>query len=155
MIEKNYEKIIVLEDDINYLLHNTFYDVLNDVFSRSIYNFNETENPIFAFTQKSNIFYIYDSVDDKKVWVELSKELLIKFLNKVHMKIFTAFCDWKKTKKDEIKTNDAFSILCDKTSLKILNVEFKQEACLAKARSAMYSKMKTDLKALVEYDFEF
>ena len=61
----------------------------------------------------------------------------------------------EKNKKDEIKTNDAFSILCDKTSLKILNVEFKQEACLAKARSAMYSKMKTDLKALVEYDFEF
>ena len=149
------EKITVLEDDVSYLLHNTFYDTMNEVFSRNIYNFNETENPIFAFTQKQNMFYIYDIIDDKKVWVELTKERLVKFLNKIHMKIFKAFCDWKQTKKDEIKTNDAFSILCDKTNLKILNVEFKQEPCLAKARSAMYTRMKTDMKALVEYDFEF
>jgi len=149
------EKIIVSEDDVNYLLHNSFYDTMNEVFSRSIYNFNETENPIFAFTQKQNIFYIYDIVDDKKVWIELTRERLVKFLNKVHMKIFKAFCDWKQTKKDEIRTNDAFSIMCDKTSIKVLNVEFKQEPCLAKARSAMYTRMKTDMKALVEYDFEF
>jgi uncharacterized protein YeeX (DUF496 family) len=149
------EKITVLEDDVSYLLHNTFYDTMNEVFSRNIYNFNETENPIFAFTQKQNMFYIYDIIDDKKVWVELTKERLVKFLNKIHMKIFKAFCDWKQTKKDDIKTNDAFSILCDKTNLKILNVEFKQEPCLAKARSAMYTRMKTDMKALVEYDFEF
>ena len=149
------DKIIVQQEDIEYLLHNSFYDVMNEVFSRNIYNYNETENPIFAFIQKQNIFYIYTTVDDTNIWVELSKERYIKFLNKVHMKIFKAFCDWKQTKKDEIRTNDAFSILCDKTSLKILNVEFKQEACFAKARSAMYTRMKTDMKSLVEYEFEF
>jgi len=149
------DKIIVQPEDIEYLLHNSFYDTMNEVFSRNIYNYNETENPIFAFIQKQNIFYIYTTVDDTNMWVELSKERYIKFLNKVHMKIFKAFCDWKQTKKDEIRTNDAFSILCDKTSLKILNVEFKQEACFAKARSAMYTRMKTDMKSLVEYEFEF
>jgi uncharacterized protein YeeX (DUF496 family) len=149
------DKIIVLEEDVSYLLHNSFYDTMNEVFSRNIYNFNETENPIFAFVQKQYVFYIYDIVDDKKVWIELTKERFVKFLNKVHMKIFKAFCDWKQTKKDEIRTNDAFSIMCDKTSIKILNVEFKQEPCLAKARTAMYTRMKTDMKALVEYDFEF
>lgn len=151
------EKINVSEDDVSYLLHNSFYDTLNEVFSRSIYNLNEIENPIFAFVQKQNIFYIYDIVDgdDKKVWIELSRERLVKFLNKVHMKIFKAFCVWKQTKKDEIRTNDAFSILCDKTSLKMMNVEFKQETCLAKARNAMYTRMKTDMKTLVEFEFEF
>lgn len=149
------DKIIVQTEDIEYLLHNSFYDTMNEVFSRNIYNYNETENPIFAFIQKQNIFYIYTTVDDTNMWVELSKERYVKFLNKVHMKIFKAFCDWKQTKKDEIRTNDAFSILCDKTSLKILNVEFKQETCFAKARSAMYTRMKTDMKSLVEYEFEF
>lgn len=149
------DKIIVQTEDIEYLLHNSFYDVMNEVFSRNIYNYNETENPIFAFIQKQNIFYIYTTVDNTNMWVELSKERFVKFLNKVHMKIFKAFCDWKQTKKDEIRTNDAFSILCDKTSLKILNVEFKQETCFAKARSAMYTRMKTDMKSLVEYEFEF
>ncbi len=148
-------KIIILEDDVNHLLHNSFYDTLNEVFSRNIYNFSETENPIFAFIQKQNIFYIYDDVNDTKTWIELSRDRLIKFLSKVQMKIFKAFCDWKKLKKDEIKTNDGFSIMCDKTSLKIMNIEFKQESILAKARSAMYAKMKTDMKGLVEYEFEF
>ena len=64
---------------------------MNEVFSRNIYNFNETENPIFAFIQKQNIFYIYTTVDDTNMWVELSKERYVKFLNKVHMKIFKAF----------------------------------------------------------------
>ena len=148
------DKIIINEDDVNYLLHNTVYDTLNEVFSRTIYNFNETENPIFASVQKQNIFYIYDTVDDKQIWVELSREQLSKFLNKVHMKIFKAFCDWKQTKKDDIRSNDGFSIMCDKTSLKILNIEFKQETCLSKVKNAMYSRMKTDMKGLVEYEFE-
>jgi uncharacterized protein YeeX (DUF496 family) len=149
------DKIIVTNDDVEYLLHNSFYDTLNEIFIRNLYNFSETENPIFAFTQKQNVFYIYDVIDEQKIWVELTKEKLIKFLNKVHMKIFKAFCDWKKTKKDEIKTNDSFAIMCDKTSLKIMNIDFKQEAIFIKIRNIMYTKMKTDMKALVEYEFEF
>jgi ABC-2 type transport system ATP-binding protein len=36
-----------------------------------------------------------------------------------------------------------------------LSVEFKQDSILSKTRSSMYSRMKTDMKALVEYEFEF
>jgi uncharacterized protein YeeX (DUF496 family) len=149
------DKIIVNEDDIKYLFENTFNDVLNEIFLRTIYNFNETENPIFAFVQKANVFYIYESVEDKKMWVELSRENLIKFLNKVHIKILKAFCQFKQERLDEIRGSDNYSIKCDKTMVKIMSVEFKQESILSKVKSMMFAKMKTDMKALVEFEFEF
>lgn len=149
------DKIIINEEDLKILMNNQFNDTLNEVFTRTIYNFNESENPIFAFVQKANVFYIYDIIDNKNIWVELSRERLIKFLNKVHMKIMKAFYDWKKTKEADIKSNDSFAIMCDKTTVKLMSVEFKQESILSKVRSAMFAKMKTDMKALIEYEFEF
>ena len=110
------DKIIVDDQDVKYLLDNTFYDVFNEVFSRNIYNFNETQNPIFAFVQKQNVFYIYDKDNG---WIELSRERLIKFLNKVHTKIFKQFYEWKKTKTSDIKSDDKFATQCDKTLVTI------------------------------------
>lgn len=149
------DKITINDEDLKILMNNNFNDLLNEVFSRTIYKFNETENPIFSFIQKINTFYIYDTIDGKNIWIELTTERLIKFLNKVHMKVLRVFFDWKKTKETDIKSNDSFAIMCDKSMVKLMNVDFKQESILSKVRSAMFNKMKTDMKALIEYDFEF
>ena len=146
------DNIIINEEDVKFLLHNTFYDVLNKIFERTIYNFNENENPMFAFVQKINMFYIYDS---NGIWIELNKDKLTKFLNKVHTKVFKAFYDWKKGQSNEFKSNDNTATLCDKTLVKIMSCEMNQESILSKIKSNMYSRMKTDMKALVEYEFEF
>jgi hypothetical protein len=84
-------------------------------------------------------------------------ELFIKFLNKVHMKIFKAFNEWKITKLNDTKniTSDAFAISCNKTMVKIMSVECNNESVISKVQSTMFSRMKTDMKALVEYEFEF
>ena len=100
------DKIIINEDDVNNILQNSFYDVLNEVFARTIY-------------------------------------------------IFKEFTDWKKIKANEIKTDSTLSSICDKTLVKMMSVEFKQESILSKVRTCMFSRMKTDIKALVEYEFEF
>ena len=149
------DKIIVNEDDIKYLFENTFNDVLNEIFLRTIYNFNENENPMFAFVQKTNVFYVYELIEDKKMWTELSREKLVRFLNKVHTKILKAFCQFKQERLEEIRASDNYSIKCDKTIVKIMSVEFKQESILSKVKSMMFAKMKTDMKAMVEFEFEF
>lgn len=146
------DAIIIKEEEVMHLLSNSFYDTLNEVFSRTIYNFSETDNPIVAFAQKQNMFYIYDSTN---VWIELTRERLIKFLNKIHMKIFKQYYEWKKTVAKNIKTDDNIASLCDKTLIKITSVEFNEDTILSKVRSVMFNKMKKDMKSLVEYDFEF
>lgn len=147
------EKIIITQDDVKCLFENSFTDTLNQIFSRNIYNLSENEYPIFAFIQKSNTFYIYE--DDQSKWNELTREKLIKFLNRVHMKLLRLYIDYKKENADKIRDDESFSILCDKTSVKIMNVDFRQELIFGKIKTNMYSRMKTDMKGLVEYEFEF
>jgi hypothetical protein len=149
------EEIIITQDDIHYLFENSFMDTLNNIFSKNVYNLikNQEYNPMFAFVQKINTFYIYENREDG--WVELNKEKLTKFLNKVYMKLFRVFTEYKRLHSDKLREDESFSILCDKTSVKMMNVDFRQENILGKIKSIMYSKMKTDMKALVEYEFEF
>lgn len=150
------EKIIIYPDDVSYLFENTFADTLNHIFSRNIYNMSEESeetNPIYAFVQKTNIFYIYENKDIG--WIELDRDNLTKFLNKVHMKLLRKFIDWKRENKERINDDEKLAILCDKTSVKMMNVDFRQESILGKIRANMYSRMKKDMQALVEYEFEF
>jgi len=151
------DKIVVTEDDIKKLLDHSFYDIVNDIFSRTIYNVDECENVMFAFVQKQNVFYIYDNTKTNNTnnsWVELTKERLIKFLNKVHIKVIKAFADWKMRQKNEMKTNEKLAELCNKILIKIMSIDFKQDSIYIKLRNAMYSKMKTNIKELIEFDFE-
>lgn len=147
------EKIILEKNDIQYLFQNSFIDTLNHIFSRNIYNVTENQYPIFAFIQKSNSFYIYENEEVK--WVELNRNKLVKFLNYVHMKLHRFYFENKKENKTQINEDDQLSVLYDKTTYKIMNIDFGQESILGKIRTNMYGKMKTDMKAIVEYDFEF
>jgi hypothetical protein len=175
LFENLSEKIIVTDDDINFLLNNTFYDTINELFSKTIYikseNENENDNdnntehtmyPIFTLIQKSNTIYIYDKPIDNNsnsnsnnVWQECTREKLVKFLNIVHIKISKHFYNWKKSKMNEINNDDNFATLCDKTLIKLMNIDFKQDAILSKIKSQLYNKLKTDMKLLIEYEFEF
>jgi tyrosine-protein phosphatase YwqE len=147
------EKITITQEDVKYLFDNSFADTLNEIFSRNIYNLSESEYPIFAFIQKSNVFYIYEN--EEAGWMELNREKNVKFLNRVHMKLLRAFGEYKKANANKIREDESFSLLCDKTSVKMMNVDFRQETILGKIKGNMYSRMKTDMKALVEYEFEF
>ena len=147
------EKILIIKEDVKYLFDNSFAETLNKIFSRNIYNLSESEYPIFAFVQKINIFYIYEN--EENGWIELSRENLMRFLNKVHMKLLRIYSQYKKENESKICDDESFSILCDKTTLKMMNVDFRQDNILGKIKSNMYSRMKTDMKALVEFEFEF
>lgn len=148
------ELVTVNYSDIELLLNNSFNDTLSEIFSKSIYNQIDTKClPIFAFTQKNNTFYIYDSLDSCKEWCVLSKEKLVRFLNKIQMKISKSFQEWKKGRYQEIRENEVLSMLCDKALIKIMSAEFKQDTILNKIKNIMFLKMKTDMKSLVEFDF--
>jgi hypothetical protein len=162
-------KIIVTDTIIEFLLNNSFNDTLNELFSDNLlythHNASDdTEEekkevvPLFASGQKANTFYIYDKLktetDKTDGWEELSKEKFIKFLNIMQMKISIAFSDWKKQNKSKLSDDDSLTTLCDKALAKIMSPNFKQEAISIKVKHMMYNKIKTDVKALVEYEFE-
>lgn len=149
------ERIIITQDDIVYLFDHSFLETLNHIFSRNIYNLSENpeEYPIFAFVQKTNIFYIYENEENK--WMELNRERLIRFLDKVYMKLHRVYMEYKKINAEKIRDDEKFSLLCDKTSVKMSGADFRQDSILGKIKTTMYTRMKTDMKGLVEYEFEF
>lgn len=130
------DTIIVEEKDILNLFDNSFNDVLNEIFSRNIYNLNE-DNSIVAFIQNTNIFYIYQDS-----WIEMNKETFIKFLNKVHFKVMKEYYIWKHKNIEEIKANDNFAIRCNKVSIKITKIEFTNDLTLNTIKSQMFTKIK-------------
>ncbi len=150
------EHIVVTEEDVRFLFENTFSETLNNLFMRSVYQVTENISapyPLFAFVQKQNAFYVYEGEEMK--WVEASREKLTKFLNRVHMKLLKRFGDWKKENRSNIREDEQLSLLCDKTSVKMMGIDFRQDATYSKTKGVMYSHMKTDIKALIEYEFEF
>ena len=155
VFENLIDKINIIDSDIEFLLENSFLDTMNVVLSRFLYLESDLEDnliPLFAFVQKTNIFYAFVEGGG---WVELPKDKLCLFLMRVQMKISKAFHEWKKQRATRIRDEESFAILCDKTLIKIMGNEFNQDSTFGKMRASMYNKMKTDMKAMVEYEFEF
>ena len=71
------------------------------------------------------------------------------------MKISKAFSEWKKLHKPELIEDENLCVKCDKTLIKIMSQEFKEEKYYTKVKTMMYNKMKTDIKSFLEYEFEF
>jgi hypothetical protein len=141
-------------NDIKNIIDYSFYDLFNVWFSRIINTFDENniDKPMFAFIQKTTVIYIYNS---NNVWIELTREIIIKFIFKIHSLTTSLFYNWQKTKSIEIKTNSNFSITCDKTLIKLMSVELKNDNTISKIKNIMFHKIKTDMKSLIEYEFEF
>lgn len=150
------DKINIVYSDIDLFFQSNFFDTLHAIFSRTLFDFSENDKSIFTFVQKANIFYIYDLLgSDSYGWVELSREKLIRFLNKIQMKISKSLLEWKKANIDRLRNDDLLSMTYDKTVVKLMSIEFKQESTLSKVKNMIYNKMKTDIKTLIEYEFEF
>jgi hypothetical protein len=149
LFEKLIDKIIIQDSDIEILLNNTLNNTLNSIFSRNLYLTND-KKPIFAFIKKSNLFYIYDKINQQNQqsceegWIELTREKLIKFLNKIQQKISRKIFEWKQNHKEEI-INDKFAIIYDKAIIKLMSVEFANDSTLNKIINIMYTQMKVNI----------
>jgi hypothetical protein len=160
VFERLIDKIVVTENDINYLFKNTVHDTFNYIFDKTLYVFkkDDNSNPLFAFIQKPNVLYVYLDQENPETltceWQELNKNNIIEFLYKIHSKILIQLYDWKQKRKTELKHNEHLLIDYDKTMLKLMSVDFKKDATFTKFRSIIYQNMKTDFKGLVEYDGE-
>jgi uncharacterized protein YeeX (DUF496 family) len=166
-----HERMEVTEQDVEYLFANTFLDTLNVVFARMMDTFEEVNNkPIFAFEHKGGVFYVFEEeepipsnnetpcnnvISCKKGWILLTREKLTLFLNRCHRKISKALSDWKKNNGQKMDNDDKCTMLYDKTMSKLMGVEMKKDATFNKVKNMLFHYLKTDVKVLIEYEFEF
>jgi hypothetical protein len=157
-------KIIVTDKIIDFMLHNSFNDTIDELLKHTLYNNTEEQKqssiPMFAFIQKPNSFYVYDKNKEEEkeklnVWQELTRENMIRWLNIIQLKISKQFSEWKKKRQEEIHKNDKLCELCDKALVKIMTPQYKEDKYYSKIVSRMYNNMKTDIKVVLEYEFDF
>ena len=150
------KSIQVNEEHIEILIEHNMIKTINDIFKKKISSAKDSAyiHPIFGLTQKENLLYCYNSFEEK--WIKLSTDELIIILKNIHRKILIALCEWRDKNSDRINSSDKMEILYNKTMIKLMSVNFTQDSqILSKARSELYNNVKTDLKHLVEYEFEF
>jgi len=115
--------------------------------------YSSETNTIRAFTEKPNTFYIFK--EQNQGWIECSKKEITHFLNTIHFKIVKSFLELKKENQDKINESDSMSEIFNKANIKIMDISFKNEKTFNKARSLLYNALKTDLKSVIEYEFEY
>jgi hypothetical protein len=141
-----------ITDKIIEMLFNgeSFNNVLDKIFS-NYFNISDYNYPIIAFQQNPNKIFIYNDLS----WEIILKPDLMKFLNKVHMKLCKFFYDWKIMNN---RNDDNFIISCDKITIRLMSIIFNEnENDFTKAKSILFKNIKQDLKfnsMTIEYDFD-
>jgi len=150
----------VTQDDLQYLIEQNITDTIAGIIRKNLLPQEGKSHPLFCFVQKSNVFYIYDNIsseqEKEQEWVLLTTEIFIKLLNKIHFKMVRELCIWRDKNREAIREVDSVGLLFCKTNTKLMGVNFAPESLLvSKVRTSIYNYAKTDLKNMIEYEFEF
>lgn len=99
-----------------------------------------------------NTLYCYN--DNESKWCELDKKTLIKILNKIHQTMLTGLCGWRAENLERLNTNDKLSISYNQAMIKLMDVDFSQDANLNKIKTHLCNHLRCELKSVIEYEFE-
>jgi hypothetical protein len=148
--DKVADRVVIEEADVEFMLDNSLHETIYRVLFRVFVADDVVVVPVFAFNQKQGVLYMYE----KEKWTELPADRLTRLLNICQRKISKAMLDWKKKHKDEINASDAFATRYDKAVLRLMSIEFRENGQTNKAKNALYNRLKTDAKTVIEYEFE-
>lgn len=153
-IELSENKIQVYNEDVECLLNNTFMDTFSQVLSKQLelLNIDDSNSPIKSFMQSHNKVYVFN---EDKQFEELSREKMIVFCKKIHFKIVKELTEWKKREGEAVDECEKMSVKYNNAILKVMGVNFKQDATIGKFKTLLYNKFKIDMKSIVEYEFQF
>ena len=150
---------------IELLFTHNIYQVLQNVFEQVIDN----NSPIKCFSQKAHVFYIFTTnfsnsgyseaeAEEKEeyIWRQMVCDDWIPLLRTIQKKLLGCISKWREANLERLKNNDKLSELYNKAIIKVTNIPvINTDSGMSKVRGALYNHMKTDLKAVLEYEFEF
>jgi len=148
--------IQVTEEHIQVLIEHNMIKTLSEIMRKKATSVMDDTyiHPLFCLTQKENLFYSYNS--DEDVWTKFTTDDFIVMLKKIHRKILIALCEWYDKNIERINGSDKMQLLYNKTMIKLMGANFTQDSqILSKTRTELYNNLKTDLKHIIECEFEF
>jgi hypothetical protein len=155
-LEWVHTSLIVKPEHFENLIENSIFHTIQQIFEDNLVQQEDFVYPITCFSQKSGIFYICDKKEDGTAeWRQLILEDMILILKIVQNSMIRELTKWKTANQHKFDENDKISILFNKAVIKLMNISFTQDATLSRIKNGLYTYLKTDLKSVVEFDFEF
>lgn len=113
------------------------------------------------FFSKNNVFYVYKLINNESTnasvseWCPMIFEDSIYLFKRIQGSLLKELSNWKTQNKEYIDANDHMYILYNKTIMKLMDITFSKDTIFGKIKANLYNYLKTDLKNLFEYEFEF
>ena len=152
---------------IELLFTHNIFQVLHTIFEQVI----DINSPIKCFSQKAHVFYIFTTnysdsayseaessalLQEEYIWRQMTCDDWIPLLRTIQKKLLGCISKWREANVERLRQNDKLSELYNKAIIKVTNIPvINTDSGMSKVRGALYNQIKTDLKAVLEYEFEF
>lgn len=147
---------LVKPEHFEYLMETNLFQTIQNVFEYNLQKKDDFVYPIRCFVEKTNVFYIsekkHDGTDE---WRQLELSDMILILKIFHNRMIKELTKWKLENQHKFNDTPKISDLFNKAVIKLMNITFTQDANLSRIKNGLYNYLKTDLKTMIEYDFEF
>jgi hypothetical protein len=137
-------------------MENSLFHTIQQVFEDNLCEKDDFIYPISCFSQKAGIFYICEKKPDgTPEWKQLVLSDMILLLKNIQNRMIRELTKWKTENQSKFDDNDKISVLFNKAIIKLMNISFTQDATLSRIKNGLYNYLKTDLKDIIDYEFEF
>jgi len=148
--------VCVLPEHFESLMENNLYKTIQQIFEYNLPETNSFIYPIKCFSEKTNIFYICEKkVDGTPEWKQMLLTDMIMLLKNIQNKMIRETTKWKSKNECKFDDNIKISELFNKAVIKLMSISFSQDSTMSRIRNGLYNYLKSDLKSMIEYDFNF
>jgi hypothetical protein len=148
--------LIVNSEHFENLMENTIFHTIQQIFEDNLCEKSDFIYPIKCFSQKVGIFYVCEKKEDGSAeWRQLVLSDMVLILKKVQNGMIQELAKWKTKNQHKFDDDNKISIIFNKAVIKLMDISFNQDNNLSRIKNGLYNYLKTDLKSVIEFDFEF
>ena len=138
------------------LMENSLFHTIEQIFECNLQETPDFIYPMRCFSQKVNVFYICEKKEDGTTeWRQLLLNDMVLMLKTIQNRMIKELSKWKQENQYKFDGNDKIAELFNKAVIKLMNISFTQDATLSRIKNSLYNYLKTDLKTMIDYEFEF
>ena len=146
----------VKETHFEVLMENSLFHTFQQVFEYNLQEKTDFIYPIRCFTQKEGVFYICEkNKEGIPEWKQLVLTDMVLILKTIQNRMIRELTKWKTQNQNKFDDNDKIAELFNKAIIKLMNISFTQDATLSRIKNGLYNFLKTDIKHMIDYEFEF
>ena len=147
---------VVLPEHFENLMEHNLFHTIQQVFEYNLQKKEDFIYPIRCFVEKVGVFYIAEKKPDGTAeWKQLELPNMILILKVFHKCMIRELTKWTLDNQHKFDNDSRMSDIFNKAVIKLMNLTFTQDANLSRIKNGLYNYLKSDLKSMIEYDFEF